>query len=170
MTERQHWQMAFLKQAKSEWEAYQKTRQAQWPACHQFLFLQMASEKLGKAVLIAGHSNLETISQSHAAFVMFMRIASNNRKLRRVLGIKKSQQRAQFKTLLPLAYEIELLAPSLAQKGPNPEYPWKEIAGNILAPVEYSFPSVKRLLQTPQGVQLLKYVEFFLDRFEDLFM
>jgi len=170
MTERQHWQMAFLKQARLDWEAYQRTSQAVWPTCHRLLFLQMASEKLSKAVLITGHSSLETITQSHAAFVKFMQVASKDRKLQKVLGMKKSQQKAQFKTLLPLAQEIELLAPALAQSGPNPEYPWKDASGNISAPGDYSFPLMKRLRETPQGIQLLRYTEIFLKRFEELFM
>jgi hypothetical protein len=170
MTDRQNWQAAFLNQARVDWAAYQKTRLGTWPECHQLLFLQMASEKLGKAVLIAGPSNLETITQSHAAFVMFMRFAGNNHKLQKMLGLKKSQQRAQFKSLLPLAHEIELLAPALAQGGPNPEYPWQNTSGDIFAPTNYPFPLIQRLHQTPQGIQLLKYVEIFLKRFEELFM
>jgi hypothetical protein len=120
MTERQRWQIAFLKQARTDWEAYQRTLPAVWSTCHRLLFLQMASEKLAKAVLIASHSTLGTITQSHAAFVMFMRVAGNNQKLQKALGMKKAQQRAQFKALLPLAYEVERLAPTLAQSGPNP--------------------------------------------------
>jgi len=170
MNERQRWQIAFLQQAKSDWQAYQRTRQADWPTCHRLLFLQMASEKLGKAVLITGPSRLETITQSHAAFVMFMRVAGNNHKLQKVVVMKKSQQRAQFKSLLPLAHEIELLAPALAQGGPNPEYPWQDTSGDIFAPTNYPFPLIQRLHQTPQGIQLLKYVEIFLQRFEELFM
>jgi hypothetical protein len=170
MTNRQNWQKAFLKQARIDWEAYQRTRHEPWPECHRLLFLQMASEKLGKALLIAGHSSLEKITQTHAAFVKFMQIAGNNRKLQKTLGMKKSQQRAQFKTLLPFAYEIELLAPALSQHGPNPEYPWQDASGKILAPADYSFPLVKRLHQTPQGLQLLKYVEVFVKRFEDIFI
>src|SRR5574341_1376585 len=84
MTERQIWQMAFLKQAITDWEAYQRTRQTIWPTCHRLLFLQMATEKLSKALLLASHSNLATITQSDAAFVMFMSVANNNRKLQDV--------------------------------------------------------------------------------------
>jgi predicted Zn-dependent protease len=99
MTDRPSWQTAFLKQARVDWEAYQRTRQKPWPECHRLLFLQMASEKLGKALLVAGHSSLEKITQTHAAFVKFMQIAGNHRKLQKALGMKKSQQRTQFKTL-----------------------------------------------------------------------
>jgi hypothetical protein len=170
MTDRQNWQAAFLRQARVDWESYQRARQGTWPDCHRLLFLQMATEKLGKALLIAGHSSLETVSQTHAAFVKFMQIVSNQRKLRNALGIQKSQQTAQFRTLLPLAYEIEVLAPALAQHGPNPEYPWENVSGSILAPADYPFPLIKRLRQTPQGPLLLKYIELFMNRFEELFI
>jgi len=169
MSERQNWQTAFLKQARADWEAYQKTSRATWSACHRLQFLQMASEKLGKAFLVAGPSSLETTTQSHAAFVKFLRIVSNNRKLKNLLNKKRSQQRKHFNQLLPLAYEIELLAPALAQSGPNPEYPWKDAAGNVLAPVEYPFQLLQQLQKTRQGVQLLKYIEIFLTRFEEFF-
>jgi len=115
-------------------------------------------------------AELESVMSSHAAFVKFFRIIVNNRKVQKALGIKKTQQRARFNTLLPLAHEVELLAPALAQKGPNPEYPWKGASGNILAPADHSFPLMKRLQQSPQGAQLLKYVELFLKRFEELFI
>jgi hypothetical protein len=170
MTDRQNWQAAFLNQAGVDWAAYQKTRLGTSPECHQLLFLQMASEKLAKALLISGPLSLESITQSHAAFVKFMHTASNNRKLQRAFGMKKAQHRAQFKSLLPLACEIELLAPALAQRGPNPEYPWEDAAGNILSPANYPFPLITQLRKTPQGVQSLKYIEIFLKRFEELFI
>jgi hypothetical protein len=71
---------------------------------------------------------------------------------------------------LPLAYEIELLAPALARGGPNPEYPWKDSFDKILAPVAYSFPLMNQLQKTPQGIQLLKYLEVFILRFEEFFI
>lgn len=83
--------------------------------------------------------------------------------------ITKSQLRAEFKQLLPLAYEIERLAPALAQDGPNPEYPWFDKSGQVFAPVDYLFPLVK-LMQSPRGLKLLKYIEYSLTDFEKLFM
>lgn len=170
MSDWQNWQTAFLKQARSDWDAYQRTRQPAWPPCHRLLFLQMATEKLSKALLIAGHSKLETMVQSHAAFVNFMRVVGDNRKLQEALGMKKAQLRARFKQLLPLAYEIELLAPALARGGPNPEYPWKDASDSVFAPIDYAFPLIKQLQKTPQGTQLLKYIEIFLLRFEEFFI
>jgi hypothetical protein len=39
------------------------------------------------------------------------------------LNLNKSQLKALFMRFLPIAHEIEALAPALAQDGPNPEYP-----------------------------------------------
>lgn len=169
MTDRRAWQLAYLKQARSDWEAYQRTRHEQWASCHRLLFLQMGSEKLGKALLSAGHSSLESITKSHAAFVKFMRLAGNNRNLQNALGMKKAAFGLHFKRLLPIAYQIELLAPALANDGPNPEYPWMDQSGKLFVPIDYAFP-LSKTLQTPQGVQLLKYIEFFLRSFEELFL
>ncbi len=169
MTDRRDWQMAFLKQARSDWEAYQRTRQAVWPHCHRLHFLQMATEKLGKALLIGGHSKLKDVTHSHSAFVKFMHIASNNYGLQSKLKMAKLQLKADFSRLLPRAYDIEHLAPALAQDGPNPEYPWLDKSGQIYVPVDYSFP-LTNSLQSHQGIKLLKYIEYSLMAFEKLFL
>lgn len=170
MTAWQNWQAAFLKQAKSDWDAYQKATKLDWPDCQRLHYLQMTTEKLSKAFLVAGDTQLKNLTGSHAAFVKFIRIISGNKNLQIALGMKKSQQKAKFNALLPLAREIELLAPALAQGGPNPEYPWETQSGTILAPADHSFPLMQRLQKTPQGTQLLKYIEIFQKRFEELFM
>jgi len=169
MTAWRNWQTAFLRQAKSDWEAYQKTTESEWPDCQRLHYLQMVTEKLSKAFLVVGDTKLENLTSSHAAFVKFIRIMSVNRNLQSALGMKKSPQKAKFKALLPLAREIELLAPALAQGGPNPEYPWEDPSGGVLAPADHSFPLMQRLQKTPQGIQMLKYIEIFLNRFEELF-
>ncbi len=169
MTSRRDWQLAFLRQARSDWEAYQRTIEKSWPICHRLHFLQMASEKLGKALLIRSETKLERITQSHAAFVKFMRMTGNNFDLHLKLGITRPQLKAQFNQLLPVAYEIEILAPALAHNGPNPEYPWLDKTGQIVAPVDCSFP-LAQALASPPGAQLLKNVNYFLAAFEKLFL
>lgn len=76
--------MAFLDQARADWNAYLKTQEPAWPSCHQLHFLQMATEKLSKALLLGGETNLERITHSHAAFVKFLRVVSNNRNLQKI--------------------------------------------------------------------------------------
>jgi len=57
------------------------------------------------------------------AFVKFMHVARKNHNLQKELGMTYSQIIAHFNRLLPIAREIEILAPTLTQAGPNPEYP-----------------------------------------------
>ncbi len=168
MTDRRTLQMAFLKQARADWSAYQKTLHPSWPVCHRLHFLQMATEKLGKALLVGGKMSFERITGSHAAFVKFLRVASNNYNLHAKLGMNRSQLNVYFAQFLPIAHEIETLAPALAQDGPNPEYPWLDKKGQVYVPVDYSFPLI-RLLQSPQGLHLVKYIRIFLIEFEKLF-
>jgi len=168
MTDLRAWQLAFLKQTRADWETYQRIDDPTWPACHRLHLLQMAAEKLGKALLVAGDMSLERITHTHAAFVKFLRVALNNHNLQKGLGMTYSQLKAHFTRLLPIANEIEVLAPTLAQDGPNPEYPWPDKTGHILVPVDYSFPLMK-LLQSPQGAQLLRHIRYFLVEFEKLF-
>jgi len=169
MIDRRDWQLAFLNQARTDWEAYKKAEELMWPVCHRLHFLQMATEKLGKALLVAAESNLGEITHSHSALVKFMRVVSNNLDLHLQLGLTKSQLKAQFKGLLPIAHEIEILAPALAQDGPNPEYPRLDKSGCLCAPFDYSFPLI-RLLESHQGIRLLKYIEYFPAEFEKLFL
>jgi hypothetical protein len=68
-----------------------------------------------------------------------------------------------------MAHEIEILAPALAQGGPNPEYPWADKSGQIFVPADYSFPLTK-LLQSPSGLHLVKYIRIFIAEFEKLFL
>jgi len=169
MIDRLNWQLAFLQQARADWEAYQKTHETFWPACHRLHFLQMATEKLGKALLLAGQAEFERVTGSHAAFVKFMQVASCDRSLQIRLKMTKAQLKAHFRQLLPIAYEIEILAPALAQHGPNPEYPWFDRTGKICVPVVYSFPQTK-LLQSPYGLKLLKHIEDCMAEFEKIFL
>jgi len=78
-------------------------------------------------------------------------------------------KKARLLRLLPLAYEIESLAPALAQDGPNPEYPWLDKLDRIQAPGEYVFPLIKSL-QTSHGVTLLKHIENCIAEFEKIFL
>jgi len=169
MTDLRAWQLAFLKQARADWETYQRIDDPTWPTCHRLHFLQMASEKLGKALLAGGDMPLERITHTHAAFVKFIRIARKNHNLQKELGMNYSQITAHFNRLLPIAHEIEMLAPTLAHDGPNPEYPWFDNSGHILVPIDYSFPLMKRL-HFPPGTQLLKYIGNFITDFEKLFL
>jgi hypothetical protein len=50
MTDRRGWQIAFLKQARIEWEAYQRARQSRWPDCLQYAFPLIMSLQTSQGV------------------------------------------------------------------------------------------------------------------------
>ena len=69
---------------------------------------------------------------------------------------------------LPIANEIEHLAPALAEDGPNAEYPWEDSREKVYAPAEYPFPVLTNL-KSPKGCNLMKFIRIFFEYFEVLF-
>lgn len=136
------------------------------PACHQLHYLQMITEKLGKAY--SWRTGVPP-SKSHASFVRFFQTLDNRKRADRdriaqLLGFKSA---AQFETwiasIAPLAHAIEQLAPALAgDNGPNPEYPWPRSAPTH-APVSYDFPVWVQLKGS--GRQLLKVIGTAIQQF-----
>lgn len=66
--------------------------------------------------------------------------------------------------LLPLAYEIEKLAPALAGDGPNPEYPWEAPEKIFNVPAAYEF-TIGKVLRQPRGHNLIKLLRVALKNF-----
>lgn len=162
------WYNAFLQQARSDWQAYESLGTSAVADCHRLHYLQMATEKLGKALLLAGGTDVAAVQRSHRAFTRFLQIAARNHGLQRELGMTGRQLRAHLQQLLPIAYEIEKLAPALAKGGPNAEYPWEDPAGTVNVPASWCF-SVAFWLQLPSGRNILKLVEITLERFHVFF-
>ena len=121
------------------------------PYCHQLHYLQMTSEKLAKAYACDPQS-VEPPPMTHAAFVRFLQTIKGRHDIRRKLGYGSATVFVRFiDSLLPLAYQIQQLAPAgLTQ--PNPEYPWRVQATNaIQSPVKYDFPEFD-----PRAPQMMK--------------
>ena len=80
------WREAFLRQAESDYRIFRDLNhsQASVPVCHQLHYLQMATEKLAKALTCpdAGYPPKAT----HVAFARFLRIMKGRPELRRELG------------------------------------------------------------------------------------
>lgn len=95
--------------------------------CQQLHYLQMITEKLAKAYF---WRNDEGPPRSHASFVRFLCFLGAVRRSERdrvatAFGFQRFQDfRRWIRSILPLAYELERLAPALAGDGPNLEYPW----------------------------------------------
>ncbi|MFQ5633441.1 MAG: hypothetical protein ACE5I1_32135 [bacterium] len=163
------WANAFLQQAQSDWQMWQHIRDQKLPACHALHYLQMTSEKLGKAFLIAGGNiTPQKAAASHVAFTRFLQVASRNPALQKLLHMTPKQLRAHIKSMLPIAESIERLTPSLAKGGPNVEYPWESPDKSIQIPVNYTFPAILKFRESP-GMNLLKMVNIVQEHFYHLF-
>jgi len=68
------WAKAYLEQARSDWEAYKLIAGSACADCHGLHYLQMTTEKLGKAVLLRSKSSLGSVSKTHNAFVRFLHV------------------------------------------------------------------------------------------------
>lgn len=130
------WRDALLVQARSDFEMLQFLRSHQAPFCHQLHFLQMATEKLGKGFATAPGGPQPP--KVHRAFVGFLRSVRSSDQLRQACQCGPSQVDAYIASLLPQARLIEDLAPSIANDGPNPEYPW-QVPGGVVAPTDHQF-------------------------------
>ena len=130
--------------------------------CHQLHYLQMVTEKLGKAYFWrAGRPPRAT----HASFVRFLQALDDRpiadvRRIAALLGFGRAEDLERWiPTITPLAYDVERLAPDLAGlNGENPEYPWPH-AAPVHAPVSYPFPAWADLTETGRGHQLLRVID-----------
>jgi hypothetical protein len=99
--------------------------------CQQLHYLQMVTEKLGKAYFWRSGTPPK---KSHASFVKFLQALDDrpNPDLTRIANLLGFGRADDFEnwipTVTPLAYGLERLAPALAgDNGPNPEYPWPRL-------------------------------------------
>lgn len=163
------WHEAFLEQAKSDWRTYEAMTRSLADECQQLHYLQMATEKLGKAMLLAEGIEIGKVRSSHKAFTRFLQIVVRHPRVQEELQLSLAQLRSYIIPLLPLAESIERLAPALAQDGPNPEYPWQAPSDTIRVPALFSFP-IALQLQSPIGRKFLRLVRLLLYRFHILFL
>lgn len=130
--------------------------------CHQLHYLQMVTEKLGKAYFWRSG---QPPPKSHVSFVRFLQALDNRSRVDRariatLLGFGSVNAFADWIHIVtPLAYSLERLAPALAgDRGPNPEYPWPRQAP-LHAPATYKFPVWRELTEMGRGRQLLKVID-----------
>ncbi len=155
-------QRLWWEQAQADHSVLRMLRKNGFDACHQLHYLQMVTEKLGKAYFWrTGHSP----PMSHAAFVRFLQALDNRgepdrTRIANLLGFGRSRDfRNWIPTISPLAYDLERLAPALAgPNGPNAEYPWPWIQPTN-TPVSYQFRAWRDLTQTSRGRVLLTVID-----------
>ena len=137
-------------------------------ACHQLHYLQMVTEKLGKAYFWRTGSPPK---KSHISFVRFLQTLDDRPHLEvdriaKLLGFfKASAFKSWINTVAPLAHALEHLAPALAgDSGPNPEYPWPRMAP-LHTPASFEFPIWKELRDTTRGRLLIQVIKRAVEEF-----
>jgi hypothetical protein len=163
------WHEAFLEQAKSDWRTYEAIQRLSLDACQILHYLQMATEKLGKAMLLAEGIDITKVRTSHKAFTRFLQMIARKPGVQNHLRMSARQLHVYIQSLLPLAVEFEKLAPALAKDGPNAEYPWTDPSGSIHVPASFPFFATSQL-KGQAGRKLLNLIRLLLDRFYILFI
>ena len=130
--------------------------------CHQLHYLQMVTEKLGKAYFWRKN---QPPKKSHASFVKFLQALNDRRdpdrtRIAQLHGFGRADAfESWISTVTPLAYDLERLAPALAgDNGPNPEYPWPR-AEPTNAPATFDFEVWRQLNNSGRGRHLLKVID-----------
>lgn len=174
---------AFLRQARSDYQVFAlllRLSREGVEECHALHYLQMTTEKIAKAALLA--SGVTFDKYSHVAF-SHIPTQLARRDVARALGWG---QLRPFLTFLrkagPLFRAIDELHPavgaqsseSTSKEGPNVEYPWRgrSPAGTStwFVPAEHRFGLLSRLQRSREGTTLLVLIERLLERFHVLFV
>ncbi len=156
------YQAAWFEQVRADHQALLLLRRSGAAPCAQLHYLQMVTEKLGKAYFWRTRRPPRT---SHASFVRFLQALdkpsrSEVARTAEAFGFGDAEGfRAWIPTIAPLAYDIERLAPQLAGlNNPNAEYPWPAVAP-VNCPATYDFPVWWKLTDTGRGRQFLKVID-----------
>jgi len=159
-------QRLWWEQAKSDHTAFVCLRRAGVHECHMLHYLQMATEKTGKAYL---WRSAKPPPKSHGGFMGFLRALLSRKDLKRIAKVfdfsRPRDMVAWVTKVAPLAHDLEKLAPDLANDRPNPEYPWPH-ANPKHCPALHSFQVWTRLEHHPQGRNLLKFIDRVISRFD----
>ena len=161
------YQQLWWQQAQSDHLVLVLLRQSGEAPYHQLHYLQMVTEKLAKAYFWrSGKPRLK----SHAYFAPYLRALGSVRQSERqqvvdAFAFRRFEDFQRYiKANLDLAYELQRLAPALADDGPNPEYPWPQ-GGPEYAPATFEFDIWSKLTGTGRGRQLLRLIECAVDKF-----
>jgi len=156
------YQQLWWQQTSADHRVLRLLRRYGFEPCHQLHYLQMVTEKLGKAYFWrTGHAP----RKSHASFVRFLqalddRQASDRLRVANLFGFGRAQDFENWiPTITPLAYDLERLAPALAgDNGADPEYPWPR-AAPLYTPATHGFAVWAQLTETGRGRQLLDVID-----------
>lgn len=160
------YQELWWQQAKSDHDAFLLHRSHGIAQCHSLHYLQMVTEKLAKAYFWRSGS---PPPRKHAGFVQFLRflgqIRQNDRG--RIANLFTFTRFSDFQNWIravqSIAYDLERLAPALANNGPNPEYPWPHDRPEF-APANHNF-AIWTSLTSSRGRHLMRVIHIAVDEF-----
>lgn len=171
----------FHKQAQSDLAVFELLRAEDRevaPECHALHHLQMATEKLAKAIL--GALTGQPVRHSHETFSRLEQHL-RRRDVARVLGYEDYRAyRASLRAVNRLARRIDLLHPQVgtgpsgrvSEGGPNVEYPWEARGPDGRptwhVPAQHDFGLLRLLRQVPDGRKLIRFIQLLSDRFNAL--
>lgn len=174
---------AFLEQARSDFSAYEMLLRADppMPECHVLHYLQMATEKLAKALLIrCGHHP----GTSHRAFSRVAAELAARRDILLAIGYQHPDKAARSLHAMRSVFEsIEALCPSVAGdaaqaaglrrgQGRNAEYPWweRDAAGqpDWVPPASRTFWEFQTLQRDARALGALVLVRRLLTNFGNI--
>lgn len=162
------YQGLWWKQAKSDHDAFLLLRRQGVAECHTLHYLQMVTEKIAKAYFWRSGS---PPPKNHAGFVQFLRFLGQIKQSERdrIANLFTFARYVDFQgwiyAVLPIAYDLERLAPALAKDGPNPEYPWPHNQPQS-APAHHHFEMWSRLT-SGRGRDLMRVIQIAVNRFPE---
>jgi hypothetical protein len=129
----------------------------------------MATEKLAKAYFWRSGT---PPPRNHAGLAQFLKFLGHIRRRRdrdRIANLLSFSRFTDFQNWIrivqPIAYDLERLAPALANDGPNPGYPWPH-AEPQNAPVDHNFVVWDSLI-SGRGRDLMRVIHIAIDRFPE---
>lgn len=162
------WAEGYARQSKADFEMYQSLGGVPGVRdCHRLQFLQMACEKLVKAVrCLAGEDPAGDMQSSHACVkkhlpTILMQEAA-------LVNLPPAKAREVQHRGRHLAEEIDVLAPAVKRGGKRPdncEYPWEDGNGILRVPLDWSFLPANLVVE-PVGRTMLRLIESAIERIQ----
>jgi len=168
---------AFRRQAQRDMVCYRHVLSLAIPDggagdCSALHFLQMAVEKLAKAVQLKREPSA-SVESSHQAVSGLVRTLKRP-DVTRVLGRsgKAARYRGSLESVRWALSALERLHPQLAGNGPNLEYPWSQWADGTeedwVAPAQVRLDPAGLASPTYRNTAVLSFIDMLLERFGEL--
>ena len=162
------WQIAFAKQALSDYKIYEILCRNNAESCHRLHYLQMFLEKTSKAYLWQDRNFTGGIPYFHTSHNVIAKVIPQITK--DVLTNREFLNRNKMKEIRKICREIDLLAPAVdddKKRLDNCEYPWaNSVKGKISIPCEEKFEMLNKLINNSNGTLIIKVGRLYLQNLQ----